>query len=134
MTNLLDDSNRHLRTLTAEVLRDIARNSSCPHQYRLAAVEALVGRRSPYTAHPDLIGLVAELNDELQGVQFEFPVPIPAGSGPLSASVTTKTMHAEETVGFTGFSGVEMSEEDISFDYGHNLTPSGEQYESEPAD
>jgi hypothetical protein len=88
------DGYRHLRPLSSEILRDLARNECAPRDYRKAAVELLVDRKSPFVKHADLFGLVQELEVELDGIQFEFPAPEP-GPGPLTTSITTATMFSD---------------------------------------
>ena len=98
------DSNRHLLHLPDHILRDLGRNEAAPRDYRKAAVELLVNRRSPYAAHTDLQGFVQELNAEMEGIQFEHPapesafIPVVENSGPLKSSVTTTTMFSQDVV------------------------------------
>jgi len=91
-----DDHNAHLVPFPDHLLFDIARNEAAQRAYRRHAVEILVNRKSPKVKHPDLADLVAELEIELDGIQFEYPAP--SGPGPLIASVTTETMQANEVV------------------------------------
>ena len=97
-----DDNCAHLKTFPDHILLDIARNGAAQHDYRLFAVELLHSRKSPKLQHPDIQGLVRDLEIELEGIVFEHPAPSP---GPLVASVTTSTMFADNRVenGFTGF-------------------------------
>jgi hypothetical protein len=92
MTDPFDDKGQHLKAFPDSTLLDIARNGSAQHDYRLLSVEILVARKSPRAQHPDIQDLVRELEIELDGVVFENPAP---SSGPLVASVTTKTMSEE---------------------------------------
>jgi hypothetical protein len=99
-TDPFEDHNKHLLHLPDHILRDLGRNEAAPRDYRKAAVELLLNRRSPYAAHTDLQGFVHELEAEMEGIQFEFPAPETAFSqatetGPLSASVTTTTMFSD---------------------------------------
>lgn len=114
----------HLLTFPDQVLRDLARNESAPYDYRKFAVEQLLKRRSPFAKHTDLVGFVGEIEGELDGIQTEFLAPNPAeNSGPLTASVTTKTMFGRDVVDmealreyakksqepkFTGFDDVQL--------------------------
>ena len=90
----LFDHYAHLKTFPDSVLRDLARNESAPRDYRKFAVELLVNRRSAFAKHPDLREFVAELEVELDGIDFE-PRATEPGPGPLSASITTKTMFGQ---------------------------------------
>ena len=97
MTDPFDDHNAHLKPFPDSILRDIARNGSAPHDYRKAAVELLLNRKSPLAQHEDLREFVWELEAEMEGIQLEFPAPAEEVKqeekpGPLRASVTTKTM------------------------------------------
>lgn len=96
--DLWDDRDAHLKEFPDHLLFDIARNDSAQRPYRRHAVEILVVRKSPKVKHPDLADLVAELEIELDGIQFEYPAP--SGSGPLVASVTTETMMQDASVEF----------------------------------
>ena len=91
------DYHAHLKLLPDHVLRDIARNDCAEYDYRKQAVEVLVVRKSPLANHPELRELRDDLDVELEGVQFEYPAPeeVPPSSGPLTASVTTKTMFGD---------------------------------------
>src|ERR1700678_3117940 len=89
------DGNRHLLDLPDTVLRDLGRNEAAPRDYRKAAVEILFHRKSPYVKHSDLRQFVDELEIELEGIVFDHP---PLGPGPLSSSVTTKTMFSDGPV------------------------------------
>jgi hypothetical protein len=89
---LWDDRFEQLQHLPDNILFDMARNESAAHNFRLFAVELLVVRKSPRIKHPDIRGLVEELEIELDGIEFEHPAP---GPGPMVASVTTATMWAE---------------------------------------
>lgn len=88
MTDPFDDKGIHLKGFPDSTLLDIARNGAAQRDYRLTAVEILKARKSRYINHPDIQGLVHELEIELDGIEFEHPAP----SGALKASVTTKTM------------------------------------------
>lgn len=96
--DLWDDRDAHLKEFPDHLLFDIARNDSAQRPYRRHAVEILVVRKSPRVKHPDLADLVAELEIELDGIQFEHPAP--SGPGPLVASVTTASMQADDVVQF----------------------------------
>lgn len=72
------------------VLVDIGRNDAAEHRYRLFAVEVLAARKSPKLKHPELQGLVRELEIELEGIEFVHPAP--SGGGPLVASITTESL------------------------------------------
>lgn len=89
-----DDRNAHLIPLPDHILFDVARNDAADRSYRRHAVEILVNRKSPRVKHRDLADLVAELEIELDGIEFEYGKP--SGSGPLVASVTTETMQQED--------------------------------------
>ena len=91
------DYHQHLKVLPDHVLRDIARNDCADRDYRRQAVEILVVRKSVMANHPELSDLKAELDVELEGLQFEYPDPEEEKqtSGPLVASVTTKTMFSD---------------------------------------
>jgi hypothetical protein len=92
------DYHAHLKLLPDYVLRDIARNDCAERDYRRQAVEVLVVRKSSLANHPELADLKAELDVELDGLQFEYPAPEEApakNSGPLVASVTTATMFSD---------------------------------------
>ena len=93
MTDPFANFHKTLVTFPDHALRDLARNESTQREYRKAAVEILVNRKSPFSQHPDLRVLVDELEIELEGIQFEFPAP--SGNGPLSASITTETMQED---------------------------------------
>jgi len=93
MTDPFANFHETLITFPDHALRDLARNESTQREYRKAAVEILVNRKSPFSQHPDLRVLTDELEIELEGIQFEFPAP--SGAGPLTASVTTKTMQED---------------------------------------
>lgn len=95
-----DDKYAHLNEFPDHILRDIGRNESAPRDYRKFAVELLIVRKSPLVKHEDLKEFVYELEVELDGIEFEHK---PEGPGPLSASVTTKTMFGTPDPGFTGF-------------------------------
>lgn len=90
----------HLRSLPDATLRDLGRNEAAPRDYRKFAVELLLNRRSPYAKHSDLQQFVTELEAEMDGIQTEFPAPEPVdpGPGPLTCSVTTKTMFGGDVV------------------------------------
>ena len=90
----------HLRSLPDSTLRDLGRNEADPRDYRKFAVELLLHRRSPYAKHSDLQQFVVELEAEMDGIQTEFPAPEPVdpGPGPLTCSVTTKTMFGGDVV------------------------------------
>ena len=88
----------HLRSLPDATLRDLGRNEAAPRDYRKFAVELLLNRRSPYAKHSDLQQFVVELEAEMDGIQTEFPAPEPVGPGPLTCSVTTKTMFGGDVV------------------------------------
>jgi hypothetical protein len=90
----------HLRSLPDSTLRDLGRNEAAPRDYRKFAVELLLNRRSPYAEHSDLQQFVTELEAEMDGIQTEFPAPEPVdpGPGPLTCSVTTKTMFGGDVV------------------------------------
>lgn len=88
MTDPFDDKGIHLKGFPDSTLLDIARNGAAQRDYRLTAVEILKVRKSRHINHPDIQGLVQELEIELDGIEFEHPAP----SGALTASVTTKTM------------------------------------------
>lgn len=75
------------------VLVDIGRNDAAERRYRLFAVEVLAARKSPKLKHPELQGLVRELEIELEGIEFVHPAP--SGGGPLVASITTETMFSD---------------------------------------
>ncbi len=95
------DYHAHLKVLPDHVLRDLARNDCAEWDYRKHAVEVLHVRKSPLVHHPDLHELRMELEAELDGLVFDHPdesavvEPIPAGPGPLVASVTTATMFSD---------------------------------------
>ena len=91
-----DDHNRHLQHLPDQVLFSVARNDCADRGYRRHAVEILVTRKSHYAKNPELADLVAELEIELDGIEFEHPVQ--RGPGPLVASVTTDTLQANDVV------------------------------------
>ena len=91
--DLWDDRNEQLGMLPDAALFDLARNEAAEHRYRLFAVEILMGRKSKRILHPELRGLVHELNIELEGIQFEYPAP---SSSPMVASVTTETLYGPE--------------------------------------
>jgi hypothetical protein len=66
-------------------------------------------RKSPHAQHEDLQGFVAEIEAELDGLVFEYPDPSVTNTpnlpslatttpGPLTASVTTKTMFSDGPV------------------------------------
>ena len=110
----------HLRPLPDATLRDLGRNEAAPRDYRKFAVELLLHRRSPYAKHSDLQQFVAELETEMDGIQTEFPAPEPVdpGPGPLTCSVTTKTMFGQDVVDnvpsgdeFTGFDSIQIMDE-----------------------
>jgi hypothetical protein len=91
---------QHLKSLPDHVLRDIARNDCAEFDYRKQAVEVLVVRKSPLANHPELREFRDVLDAELDGLQFEYPaesefIPKTVTAGPLTASVTTKTMFGE---------------------------------------
>lgn len=58
-----------LNPLTAEVLRDIARNDSCSWEWRKAAVKLLIDRKHKYQNHSDLRELKEEIVSELVAEQ-----------------------------------------------------------------
>lgn len=91
-----EDNSAHLKTFPDHILLDIARNDSAQHPYRLLAVEILRARKSSKIKHPDIQHLVAELEIELEGIEFEHPAP--SGPGPLTAGVTTATMFGDGPV------------------------------------
>ena len=99
MTDPLSDHNAHLKSFPDPLLRDIARNESAPRDYRKAATEVLLARKSPLTRHFDLREFVEELEAELDGIQTEFPAPeepkLVEPSGPFKTSVTTATMFGD---------------------------------------
>lgn len=90
-----DDNCAHLATFPDHILRDLARNDCAGHEYRKHAVEVLLVRKSPLVKHPDLLQFVQELEVELDGIEFEHPDPGYSQGTPLSASVTTNTMFAD---------------------------------------
>ena len=59
--------------------------------HRKLAVEMLVGRKSPFARHADLLPFITELAVELDGIELNHPAP-ESGPGPLTSSVTTVTM------------------------------------------
>ena len=89
-----EDRGEHLLAFPDSTLRDIARNDCAPHNYRKLAVEILVGRKSPFARHADLLPFITELAVELDGIELNHPAP-ESGPGPLTSSVTTKTMFAD---------------------------------------
>ena len=101
VTDLFFDFYAHLKEFPDYALLDVARNDSAQWDYRKHAVEVLRARKSPKARHPDLKDLLAELEIELDGIEFETPAPVedpepePAGPGPLSAGFTTKNMFAD---------------------------------------
>lgn len=106
------DGNKHLLPLPDSVLRDLARNDAATRDYRKAAVEILFNRKSPYVKHTDLAPFVAELEIELEGIVFDHPA---LGPGPLSSSVTTRTMFSDgPVVEFTGFDDVQLVDKPVS--------------------
>ena len=90
-----DDQNRHLLDLPDHVLRDLARNDCAQRDYRKLAVEILCNRKSRLAQHEDLREFVQELEVEFEGIQFEFPAIEVSGPGPLTSSITTKTMFGQ---------------------------------------
>ena len=86
-----EDRGEHLLAFPDSTLRDIARNDCAPHNYRKLAVEILVGRKSPFARHADLLPFITELAVELDGIELNHPAP-ESGPGPLTSSVTTVTM------------------------------------------
>ncbi len=110
------DYHAHLKVLPDYVLRDIARNDCAERDYRRQAVEVLVVRKSPLANSPELADLKAELDIELEGVQFEYPAfeeAPPKNSGPLVASVTTATMFLETPEAAQVLDEVKKSTEEI---------------------
>ncbi len=105
------DNNVHLRAFPDSTLLDIARNGSAQQDYRLLAVEILQTRKSPKIKHPDIQDLVRELEIELDGIVFENPAP---SSGPLVASVTTKTLQEAEIVDMEKLRKQELSTQELS--------------------
>lgn len=103
-----NDNNRHLLPLPDSILRDLGRNEAATREYRKAAVEILWNRKSPYVKHSDLRQFVEELEIELDGIVFDHPA---SGPGPLTSSVTTRTMFSDgPVIEFTGFDDVEIVE------------------------
>ena len=96
MSDPFSDQYRHLKHLPDYVLLDIARNESAQRDYRLFAVELLQARKSEKITHPEVQHLVQELEIELDGLVFEHPAP--PSTGPMTASVTTATMFADNPV------------------------------------
>ena len=97
--DILDDSFAHLKDFPEHVLLDIARNGAAMPQYRIAAVEIMMRNGFPKASHPDLVGLVQQLEIEMDGIQMVFDSPIKvAGPGPLTCSVTTATMTTQDIV------------------------------------
>jgi hypothetical protein len=99
------DSTHFTKNFPDSTLLDIARNGSAQHDYRLFAVEILHARKSPKLQHPEIQGLVRELEIELEGIVFEHPAP---GPGALTASVTTETLQGIETIDMDKLRGTEI--------------------------
>jgi hypothetical protein len=113
---MFEQREAHLGPLTAEVLRDLARNESAPHEWRRAAVEILLDRQASYVSHPDLAALVAEIRlaeecarqaarSEVESIVEsiiaepppEEAAPAPVSAGPFAASVTTAALARNES-------------------------------------
>jgi hypothetical protein len=72
-----------LNPLTAENLRDIARNESVQRSWRKAAVKLLLARKHPFVWHPELILMAAEIREELAAEQEVQDVVEQASEEPL---------------------------------------------------
>lgn len=74
-----------LEPLTAEVLRDVARNESSSRAWQKAAVRFLIERNHHYQFHPDFKELVKEINDEAKAAEEVQAIVESAVEEPLSS-------------------------------------------------
>lgn len=97
--------NEHLSVLTAEVLRDLARNEAAGRAVRKMAIQLLIDKNHIYANHPDFRELRLEIQEE-QEARYEVESIIAQVSrgdtevedvkeenhGPFKASFTTKNL------------------------------------------
>lgn len=108
----------HIGHLPAQILLDLARNEAATRDWRKAAVELLIDKGFPQANHPDLAGLVMEINaeraakreveavvesaieDEVRpfAVDDEEITSDAAQTGPFRASVTADTIGRDDVV------------------------------------
>ncbi len=71
-------------SLTAEALRDIARNESAQRSWRKAAIKFLISRQHKYQYHSEFRELTEEINDEANAEQEVQSLVESVIEGPLS--------------------------------------------------
>ena len=94
---------QQIEHLPGEILFSLARNESGLPEFRKAAVKIMLDKGFKQAGHPELSLFVAEIRKEQEAegeveaiVEAAIEQPIPPG--PFRASVTTKTMQADEVI------------------------------------
>ena len=118
----------HLGHLPSYILRDLARNDAAPREWRKAAIELMLDKGYKEVNHPDLLGLLVEVQhqreakEEVQAIvesaiegpledhavtiqeiqdfaaALPKPEPIPEPPGPFKASFTTQSQNQDDVV------------------------------------